>query len=259
MSDILKITLVQADIVWEDIEKNLENYTRKLTQIGESTDLIVLPEMFATGFLMNPRQFAENPNGKIFNWMKTISARKSAALIGSIITTENGKFYNRLIWMNPDGEFFQYDKRHLFTFAGEDKNYTGGNSKLIINYKGWRIRPLICYDLRFPVWSRNRNDYDLLIYTANWPERRNHAWKSLLTARAIENQCYTAGLNRIGKDGDGVGHSGDSALLDAFGKQISNIKPNEEATATFGISFSELNDFRNKFAFWKDADDFEII
>jgi predicted amidohydrolase len=258
MPENIKITLVQSDIVWEDIDKNLENYTRKISNIAESTDIIVLPEMFASGFSMNPQKFAEKPGGTIFSWMKKTAAEKSAAILGSIITFEDNKYYNRLIWIQPDGQFLHYDKRHLFSFAGEDKHYTGGTSKLIVNYKGWRIRPLICYDLRFPVWSRNRNDYDLLIYVANWPQRRNHAWKSLLAARAIENQCYTIGVNRVGQDGNGIEHSGDSVFIDYNGLPISRILPFEEKVATFSISFSELNEYKSKFAFWRDADNFEI-
>ncbi len=258
MSDILKITLIQTVIVWEDVEKNLSIYTKKIDKIGESTDIIVLPEMFATGFSMNPQNLAEKPDGPIFSWIKKTAAQKSAAVLGSVIVEENNRYYNRLYWVQPDGHFEKYDKRHLFSLAGEEKHYTCGMSKLIVNYRDWRIRPLICYDLRFPVWSRNQNDYDLLIYIANWPELRNHAWKSLLRARAIENQSYTVGLNRVGKDGNGVEHSGDSVLLDFNGIEMSELQPFQEIVATFSISLSKLNENKAKFAFWQDADNFEI-
>ena len=196
---MINVTLIQSDIIWEDKVSNLKNYQNKISQI-ESTDLIVLPEMFTTGFSMNPKDISETMSGETIQWMKSNASKMNSAICGSIIIEEDDKYFNRFIWVNPDGSICQYDKKHLFSFAGEDKNYTAGNEKIIIEYKGWKICPLVCYDLRFPVWSRNSEDYDLLIYVANWPTKRKLAWKSLLVARAIENQCYVIGVNRVGKD-----------------------------------------------------------
>lgn len=213
---MINVTLIQSDIIWEDRISNLKKYQEKINQI-ESTDLIILPEMFTTGFSMSPKSISENMNGETIQWMKQNAHKMNSAICGSIIIEEDSKYFNRFIWVNPDGSIHHYDKRHLFSFAGENENYTPGNEKIIIEYKGWKICPLICYDLRFPVWSRNSEDYDLLIYVANWPDKRKSAWKSLLTARAIENQCYVIGVNRVGIDGKNLVYSGESQIINMFG------------------------------------------
>lgn len=270
----LKISLIQADLHWENIDENLNMFSQKISAITETTDLIVLPEMFSTGFSMSPSIFAEPMSGKTVKWMAERASEKKCVVTGSFICEENGKYFNRLLWMKPDGTYTTYDKRHLFRMANEDDHYSAGENKIIVELKGWKICPLICYDLRFPVWSRNykgkeesqkskeknnpQYEYDILIYVANWPERRNHPWKTLLVARAIENQCYVVGLNRVGADGNKIEHSGDSAVINAKGEIISNIKSNQESTETVTLSFSELDNFRKSFPAILDADDFFI-
>ena len=214
----MKITIIQSDLVWEDKVANLARFDTHINNIQESTDIVVLPEMFSTGFSMNTAALAESMDGKTIQWMSNHAQTLDAVVTGSLIIKENGQFYNRLIWMKPDGTFEQYDKRHLFGMgSGEDKHYTAGTERLIVTYKGWKICPLICYDLRFPVWSRNTVDYDVLIYTANWPEPRSFHWKTLLVARAIENQSYVIGVNRVGVDALGSLHSGDSCVINPYG------------------------------------------
>lgn len=270
----LKISLIQADLHWENIDENLKMFSQKISAISESTDLIVLPEMFSTGFSMSPSTFAEKMNGKTVKWMEERAAEKKCVITGSFICEEKGKYFNRLLWMKPDRTYTTYDKRHLFRMAKEDNYYCAGENKIIVELKGWKICPLVCYDLRFPVWSRNykekeksqkskeknnpQYEYDILIYVANWPERRAHPWKTLLMARAIENQCYVVGLNRVGEDGNKIEHSGDSAMINAKGEVISTIKPNQEYTETVTLNFSELDNFRKAFPAILDADDFEI-
>lgn len=267
----LKISLIQADLHWENIDENLQLFSQKIAAIAEATDLIVLPEMFSTGFSMRPSIFAENMNGKTVKWMATKAAEKNCVITGSFICEENGKYFNRLIWMKPDGTYSTYDKRHLFRMANEDNHYSPGENKIIVELKGWKICPLICYDLRFPVWSRQQlavdnkqkekspqYQYDVLIYVANWPERRAHPWKTLLMARAIENQCYVVGLNRVGDDGNKIEHSGDSAVINAKGEVISTIRSKQESTETVTLNFEELKTFRKSFPAIMDADDFEI-
>lgn len=257
----LKITLIQSGLHWENIEANLSMFSEKISHVTDSTDLIILPEMFTTGFSMQPEKFAEPLNGKTMTWLKEQAANKNCVITGSFICAENGKYYNRLVWMRPDGSYSLYDKRHLFSMGDENNHYAAGSKKIIEEIKGWKICPLICYDLRFPVWCRNNNDpreYDLLLFIANWPERRAHPWKTLLLARAIENQCYVAGLNRIGNDGNEIYHSGDSAVINAKGEIISKIKAHEEARETVNLNYAELQEFRNIFPVLKDADRFEI-
>ena len=264
----LKITLIQSDLFWESKVENLNMFSVKISAITEITDLIVLPEMFSTGFSMCSSAFAEPMNGPTVKWMEEKAREKGCVITGSFICVENGKYFNRLVWMNPDGTFKTYDKRHLFRMAHEVDHYSAGQNKIIVELKGWKICPLICYDLRFPVWSRNTNqhsilnnlnyEYDVLIYVANWPERRAHPWKTLLMARAIENQCYVVGLNRVGDDGNKIEHSGDSAVINAKGEVISNIKPHQESTETVAINFEELRTFRKAFPAILDADDFKI-
>ena len=260
--DELKVTLLQMPLVWENVDANLNFFTDKISRIKEQTDVIVLPEMFSTGFTMSSKTVAETMIGKAIQWMRQQAAAKNCVLTGSIITKEKGKYYNRLIWMRPDGSFEKYDKRHLFRMANEQKYYSKGKQKRIVELKGWKICLMVCYDLRFPVWSRRvantENDYDVLLYVANWPERRSHAWKSLLVARAIENQSYVLGLNRVGLDGNNINYSGDSAVLNYLGEPMSNFPSNKESIETTTISKKKLLDFRKSFPAELDADSFEI-
>jgi predicted amidohydrolase len=253
---MIKVTLIQSDIIWEDKKSNLINYQEKIDGI-ESTDLIILPEMFATGFSMNPKDISETMDGDVINWMSLNAIKMDCAVCGSIIIESGGKYFNRFIWVNPDGSIHHYDKRHLFSFSGEDENYEWGNSKIIIEYKGWKICPLICYDLRFPVWSRNVEGYDLLIYVANWPSKRKSAWRSLLTARAIENQSYVIGVNRVGDDISNY-YSGESSIINSLGETL-YIKSHDEDVWTTTLSKYELIKTREQFPFLKDKDNFKII
>jgi predicted amidohydrolase len=255
----LSITIIQTKLFWENVDSNLEWFEKKLNSVAAgTTDLIVLPEMFSTGFTMKPETVAEPADGKSFRWLKEKAKEKKCVITGSVSVEENGKYYNRLFWMRPDGSFSTYNKRHLFRFAGEHEHYTAGNKRIIEEINGWRICPLICYDLRFPVWARNRSDYDVLLYTANWPERRSFAWKHLLIARAIENLSYVVGVNRIGNDGNGISHSGDSVVLDFLGAPISKTKPNEDSAETVTLQYQPLVDFRKAFPAFSDADFFKI-
>lgn len=256
----LKITIIQTPLHWENKEKNLEMFSKKLASITEATDVIVLPEMFSTGFSMKPEKFAEPMNGPTMDWITTKAKEKNCVITGSFIAEENGKYFNRMVWMKPDGTFSIYDKRHLFRMGDEHNHYSFGKNKLVVELKGWKICPLVCYDLRFPVWSRNvKSEYDVLIYAANWPERRNHHWKTLLLARAIENQSYVIGVNRIGDDGNAISHSGDSAVIDPRGLIISKTKANEESIETVTLNYSELAEYRKAFPAALDADGFKIV
>ena len=256
----LKITIIQSNLHWENKNLNLEMFSTKIDTITEETDLIVLPEMFTTGFSMNTKMLAERMDGLTINWMKQKASKKKCVITGSFIAEENGTYFNRLVWMNADGTFKTYDKRHLFSFGDEEKNYIKGEKKIIVELKGWKICPLICYDLRFPVWSRNtKNDpYDILLYIANWPERRSHPWKTLLLARAIENQSYVAGLNRICNDANDIYHSGDSSVINFKGEIISKNNPHEEWIETTTLNYKELEDFRKTFPAILDSDNFEM-
>ena len=248
----MNITLVQSALYWENIEKNLSSFEEKLNNIGQ-TDLIILPEMFSTGFSMNASAVAESMDGTAVNWMRKTAAKKKCAITGSLIIRDGEKFYNRLIFMRPDGSFEQYDKKHLFTMAKEEETYTAGTEKIIIDYLGWKICPLICYDLRFPIWNRNLEDYDLAIYVANWPDRRSYHWRSLLTARAIENQCYVAAVNRVGTDGKDLYYSGHSSLIDPAGEVIYQ-KADAEDIQQFELNKEYLIEIRTKLPFLKDRD-----
>ena len=255
----LKVTIIQSNLHWENIEANLKMFSDKISSIKEKTDVIILPEMFSTGFTMNNKPLAEKMNGKTFEWMKRMAKEKKCVVTGSIIIEERKKYYNRLIWMLPSGKFKTYDKRHLFRYAGEEKYYSAGKKKLIFELNGWKICPQICYDLRFPVWIRNLNkEYDVLIFVANWPERRNYPREALLLARAIENQSYVIGVNRVGKDGGDINHSGDSVVINPQGEIISKAKPNEETIMTVSLSYSALEEWRKKFPAWMDADEFTV-
>jgi len=258
----LTITLIQTDLVWENIEANLARLEEKINSISVRTELIVLPEMYSTGFSMNPEKVAETMEGKAVAWMKGIAATKRVILIGSLAIKEDDNFYNRLIWMLPNGQFSYYDKRHLFAYSGEDNHYTAGNKRLIAQAKGWKINLQICYDLRFPVWARQQTnegeaEYDILIYVANWPEKRSYAWESLMTARAIENQCYVIGVNRVGLDGNGSYHCGNSSVINPLGEVLFTEK-NKESVFTITLNKQELTEIRNQFPFLKDSDDFSI-
>ena len=235
----------------------------KIGNIKERTEVVVLPEMFSTGFSMKPEKLAETMEGETVQWMKRVTAERKIILTGSVIIKENDNYFNRLIWMLPNGQSGIYDKRHRFAFAGEDKHYTAGNKRLIASVKGWKINLQVCYDLRFPVWARQQSqsegpEYDVLIYVANWPERRSLAWKTLLQARAIENQCYVIGVNRVGNDGNNIYHSGDSMIIDPMG-EIMYYKKDEEDVFTISLDKEHLKTIREKLPFLKDADHFMII
>lgn len=277
MMSTLTLTLIQTNLFWEDKQANLFMLEEKINNIPERTEVVILPEMFSTGFSMNAEQLAETMDGNAIAWMKRVAAHKRIILTGSLIIREDKKFFNRLIWMLPDGEYGYYDKRHLFAYGGEDKHYTAGNKRLIASVKGWKINLQVCYDLRFPVWARQHlldfarrkeesgsaplavlPEYDLLMYVANWPERRINAWKTLLPARAIENQCYVIGVNRVDNDGNNIYHSGDSMVINALG-EILYHKAHEEDIFTITLQKNSLEETRNKFPFWRDADKFMII
>lgn len=257
--DNLKITLFQGYLFWEKTDKNLQNIALRLSSIREKTDLIILPEMFNTGFTMNAEELAEPMDGKTMQWMHKIAKQYDCVVTGSLIIIENGNYYNRLIWMLPDGSYKHYDKRHLFALGKEHNTYTAGTEKLIVELKGWKICPMICYDLRFPVWIRNVKDtYDLLLIVANWPERRALHWRTLIPARAVENQTYVIGVNRVGHDGNEIYHSGDSTCIDPNGNVV-YYKRDEEDVYTFSIIADELIKTRRALPFLKDADDFNIL
>ena len=290
----LTITTIQTGVQWEDKSANLKRLAEHILAIQEPTELVVLPEMFSTGFSMRPEALAERMDGPTLAWMQEIAARKKIILTGSIIVEEEGNYYNRLIWMLPNGQYGYYDKRHRFAYAGENEYYTAGHKRLIASVKGWKVLLLVCYDLRFPVWSRQTPrqqeeqgspgepttadapadqteaqprspnapavpelEYDLLLYVANWPERRSHAWKTLLQARAIENQCFVAGVNRIGDDGNDIYHSGDTMIIDPLGEILYHAAAREEAF-TLTLLKDELTRVRQRFPFWQDADHFSI-
>lgn len=256
----LKITLVQTELEWENAPANLKRFNKILQGIRKNkTDIILLPEMFTTGFTMNAKQLAERMDGESVQWMRELAAKKNAVVCGSLVIEDKKKFYNRLVWMRPDGTYEYYDKRHLFRMANEHLTYSSGKKKLIVEWKGWKICPLVCYDLRFPVWSRNTGDYDLLLYVANWPERRRYAWSQLLIARAIENQCFVAGLNRVGVDGKNISYTGDSVVLDPFGEKSSRIKPAKVQVETVKLDPKVLLNARKNFPVMMDKDRFRIL
>ncbi|MCC6818762.1 MAG: amidohydrolase [Bacteroidia bacterium] len=251
----LNFTVVQTKLYWEDIDANLAHFSMKLEQVI-GTDMIILPEMFSTGFSMNADKLAEESASKSLEWMKEKSKDLNSAIMGSFMNVENGKFYNTLAFVRPDGHVETYHKRHLFSPGEESKYYTKGQERLIIEYKGWKICPMICYDLRFPVFSRNDVNYDVLVYIANWPEKRNYAWQQLLKARAIENQCYVIACNRIGEDGQGVNHIGNSAIINYMGEEIGF--GNEDQSYSFNLSQEPLFAMRKQFPVLEDRDEFKI-
>jgi len=254
----MKITIVQSDPEWENKYRNLKKLDELISSLNGDTDIIVLPEMFTTGFSMNPKDLSEAPFSETYEWMVNHSVKGNFGICGSYIVKQDEHFFNRWIFVSPESNSWHYDKRHLFTMRNENRIYTQGNKRIVFSFRGVRICPNICYDLRFPVWSRNLNDYDLLINSANWPEIRREAWSILLKARAIENQCFVVGVNRVGYDNSGILHMGNSVILDPRGNIITELKENKEGVATGEISLSELNDFRKEFPALQDADNFSI-
>ena len=277
----LKITLVQCPLAWENPEANLKNFDVSLKKEKTGpTDVIVLPEMFTTGFTMKPEKNAEKHEGKGLQWMKQKAKELNAHITGSICVEDNNEYFNRLYFVDSTGKYSIYNKRHLFRMGGEEKHYGAGKEKIIVTVKGWKIMPLVCYDLRFPVWSRNswKNvagskksaggseqpennlaaEYDVLIYIANWPEARNYAWKQLLIARAIENQCYVVAVNRIGADGSIIMHSGDSMVINPLGEIISKTKAHRESVETVILDYEFLQELRKKFPVGLDTDHFHL-
>lgn len=254
----MRISLIQSPVIWHDPQANRAYFSEKISQLKAQPNLVILPEMFTTGFTMDPAAVAEKMSGDTVLWLQSMAMENNTALAGSIVIEENGKFYNRLLFVRPSGTIEHYDKRHLFTLAGEHHKYTPGREKLIVDYLGWKICLLICYDLRFPVFSRNAENYDLLVYVANWPKPRMAAWDALLKARAIENLCYTAGVNRIGEDENGNNYIGHSQMIDALGNYI--IAPDEsEAVLSAELNLNELGATRQKFAFLEDRDRFTVL
>lgn len=253
----MKISVFQPDLKWEDKNTNFMKLEEAMKPFYSKSEIIILPEMFATGFSMNVSLGEEN-DGPTLQWMKQQAVRGNFAVCGSYIALEDGGAFNRFAFVTPVSERF-YDKRHLFSMGVEDKFFLPGKKRTIIEYNGWRISPFICYDLRFPVWSRNRDEYDLAIYVASWPEPRINVWNTLLRARAIENQCYVAGSNRTGTDGNGVRHNGMSQIIDPKGEPVISAGANEEKAISADLSLKELNDFRKKFNVFRDMDDFSII
>lgn len=260
---LLNFTIIQSNLVWENVDANLQQFTTKIKNLPSIPNhIVVLPEMFSTGFSMLPSSFAETMNGKTVQWMKEISSTYKIILTGSLMIEEEGLFYNRLLWVLPNGQMGYYNKRHLFAYAKENEYYTAGRQQFIAQVNGFKIKCLVCYDLRFPVWASQQSQekkeeelFDVLIYVANWPERRSHAWKSLLVARAIENQCFVIACNRVGVDGNNINHSGDSMIINPLG-EVLHTASNEEATLTETITKDSVQKIRSQFPFWKDGDDF---
>lgn len=253
----MRIVILQTDIVWADPSANVEKADKILSQY-DNVDLFVLPEMFSTGFCTKPEGIAEKNGNNTLEWMKVTAQTKKCAISGSIACEDKGCFYNRFYFVHPGGTVEWYDKKHLFTYGGEHKHFTAGNKRVIVNHKGVRFLLQICYDLRFPVWSRNRRDYDAVIYVASWPTPRVEAWKLLLRARAVENQCYVIGVNRVGSDPN-CEYCGGSAVINPYGQTIAECEDNKACEAVVDIDMSELEAFRQKFPVLNDADSFEIV
>jgi omega-amidase len=254
----MKISILQYDIAWEDKFANFDRLQRLIESDSEGADIYVLPETFNSGFSMNVNKIAELPQSVTFAWMTEIAAKTGAAICGSYPVKERNRFFNRWVFVSPENISYHYDKRHLFSMGGEDKAFSPGHKRVVFTFRKIRICPTVCYDLRFPVWSRNLNDYDLLINSANWPVSREEVWETLIKARAIENQCYFAAANRIGSDGTGAAYIGKSAIMDPKGRVISTPYTSDEAVIKCNISLDELTEFRKKFPVWKDADEFKI-
>jgi predicted amidohydrolase len=254
----MKISVIQSDIVWLGREQNFKSFEVLFASLSGRSDIAVLPEMFTTGFVTDPRNAGERQGGPTEVWMKDMAARYGFAICGSYIVNEGSHYFNRLLFISPDGSAHSYDKWHLFSLGGEDKSFTAGRDRIVFNYMGFRISPYICYDLRFPVWMRNRNDYDLLIVSANWPEPRIEVWDTLLKARAIENQCFVAGANRTGTDGVGIRYNGHSAVFGMKGELLSYAGTESTCSVTAELNIEDLEKFREKFPVWRDADEFDI-
>jgi omega-amidase len=257
---MINVSLVQSNLFWEDKESNLEHLEQKIAKLPSEAHIVVLPEMFSTGFSMRTKDLAEPMDGATIDWMRRMAMNHRKIITGSLIIHEADQYFNRLVWMMPNGQYYHYDKRHLFGYAGESQHYTPGSKRIIVQVNGWKICLQICYDLRFPVWARNTADtrYDMLIYVASWPERRNLAWKTLLQARAIENQCYVVAVNRIGNDGNDIYHSGDSSVIDPLGNVLWQ-QAHEEVEYTHTFHKENLMQMRNQFPFLDDADRFVIV
>ena len=256
--ETLKIAVFQFNLVWENALANRNKIEEQLLLLPGDIDIVFLPEMFSTGFTMNVSAVAETMSGETIGWMKKCSEEYHVALCGSLVVREANGYFNRLVFVEPSGTVWYYDKRHLFTMAGEESHFQPGKQRLIVEYKGWRICPLICYDLRFPVWARNRNEYDVLVYSANWPESRKEVWNILLKARAIENQSYVVGANRVGVDGNGISYSGNSQLIGPKGNVLGSSVDYSENILFADFFYKELVDFRKKFPVLNDADRFEL-
>jgi predicted amidohydrolase len=254
----MKISVIQPEVAWENKSLNFQILSGILSPLFNKTDIVILPEMFNTGFSMNPEALSESSSGETFHWMKKIAETGNFGVCGSYIVKEDTNFFNRWVFVSPDKETWHYDKHHLFTMGGEDRLFTGGNSKLNFIFRGVKISANICYDLRFPVWSRNLEGSDLIIYAANWPENRRNVWNILLKARAIENQCYVAGSNRTGTDGEGIVYRGESMIIDPKGEIIASAGTEKNCSVTAEISMPGLSAFRNKFSVLEDMDDFTI-
>ena len=258
MKDIITIALIQTPLVWEDPKANRILLQEKIKTITNA-DIIILPEMFTSGFTMNPQKVAESMNGLTMNWLLQLSEEMQMCICGSLVIEEQGVYFNRFVFVEPSGKISSYDKRHTFTLAGEDKVYQKGIEKVIINYKGWKICPLICYDLRFPVWARNTEHYDVLLYVANWPKPRVNAWDALLKARAIENMSYCIGVNRVGTDANDLEYSGHSAAYNSLGQTLTEFEDSEAGIKTVRLDKSHLTEIRNKLRFLDDKDTFNLI
>ncbi|MEM7084821.1 MAG: nitrilase family protein [Bacteroidota bacterium] len=254
----LNVSIIQSHLHWENPLTNRTHFSEIIKEISEETHLIVLPEMFTTGFTMNAEPLAEDTNGPTLQWMQNIAKEKACAVTGSLIVKENGHYFNRLYFVFPNQTYKQYDKKHTFTLAGEHKTFTAGEERIVVEYEGWKICPLICYDLRFPVWARNTENYDVLIYAANWPKKRVSAWDGLLKARAIENMSYCIGVNRVGLDGNGFEYVGHSAVYDVLGERISVANFEQEFTETITLSKSHIISNRKHLQFLEDRDHFTL-
>lgn len=252
----ISIAVVQTLLYWENIDANLTMFSELLSK-AKTADLYILPEMFTTGFSMQPQKYGKESYEKGLSWLKRTAKEKQAAIVASMMVRDNENYYNRLFFVTPSQDIFTYDKKHLFGLGNEQQHYTSGKEQLIVDYLGWKIHPLICYDLRFPVWSRNTVDYDLLLYVANWPQKRINHWRSLLIARAIENQCYVAACNRIGDDANGIAHNGNSIIVEYSGEVLAESI--DEATILYqNLSKSHLLKFKKAFPFLGDKDKFKF-
>ncbi|OQY47977.1 MAG: amidohydrolase [Anaerolineaceae bacterium 4572_78] len=257
----LKVTLVQTDTLWQNPKRNRDMLSRTIDKLNDPTDLVVLPEMFSTGFTIDSVANAESMDGDSIKWMHETASKYDVVISGSLIIKEQERYYNRFIWMPPDGKYISYDKRHLFRMANEHEHYVAGRKRVVVTLNGWRISPMVCYDLRFPVWCRNNNDdddyYDVLIFVANWPAKRRYAWQTLLKARAIENLCYVVGVNRVGRDENNLDYAGDSVAINFLGEVLATCE-NETRLTTVNFNYEQLKNYRHDFPAHKDADQFTL-